>query len=306
MADAASTATVYAKAQVQGTVLANAQGQQTAESQQQIGDAMASMEKAAQNGIPSDPNDQGKLAYTMAVGIAAFAFPPYAALMAALYAAAQPIADALFSVGLLQKPSCTHTGPTVQPSDFGTPPASQNGPQAALWAICADQLARLYNCQGAMPGAIIYDNFQKIWDGSHDQGSGTTFAVFDFAPSFPDSSVIQYFGWDWVSTDPGFRAVQGQMKPLSLHSGAYTGPKEAAETASPAAGKSIVGHASAVAVGGVAAGLIYAVATGRAANAVFDGAWEALKHWVIDAFGAVERVTSPTVAENRRKRRRRR
>lgn len=177
------------------------QGTQTDASWAQIQAAESDILNAAQNGVPDDPNAQGKLAFSIALGVAAYACAPCAGFMAALYELAQAIAPELYNVGLLVPPHCTQTGPAAQYSDWPVPATTTSpGIPAALWPIVVDQITRQANCGPYIPSAMLYQNFAGIWNQAHAPTVNVALAVVPYGGPVPMDGLLEalpYFGVPW-------------------------------------------------------------------------------------------------------------
>src|SRR5579864_6259529 len=156
---------------------------------------------AVQNGVPDDPNAQGKLAFSIALGVAAFACAPCAGFMAGLYALAQAIAPELYNIGLLTPPHCTQTGPAAQTTDWPRPSATiPPGIPGALWPIVVDQITRQANCGAYIPSPILYRNFAAIWNQAHAPTVNVAIAVVPYGGPVPMDNLLEalpYFGMPW-------------------------------------------------------------------------------------------------------------
>jgi hypothetical protein len=190
----------------QAVISANAslgpgQGTQTDASIAQMHAAESDMLSAAQNGVPNDPNAQGQLAFSIALGVAAYACAPCAGFMAGLYALAQAIAPELYNIGLLTPPHCTRTGPAAQTSDWPQPSTTTTpGIPAALWPVVVDQITRQANCGAYIPSAILYQNFAGIWNQAHAPTANVAMAVVPYGGPMPMQNLLEalpYFGMPW-------------------------------------------------------------------------------------------------------------
>jgi hypothetical protein len=174
---------------------------QTDQSWAQMKSAEDVMLNAAQNGVSNDPNEQGKLAFGIAMGVAAYAAPPFAALMAGLYALAQAIAPELYNIGLLTPPHCTQTGPKATIADWGQPEQTKApGIPAVLWASVADQMTRQANCEAYIPSAMLYRSFAGIWNQAHDTTNSFAMAVVNYGGPVPGDHLpeaVPFFGMPW-------------------------------------------------------------------------------------------------------------
>lgn len=181
----------------------------------------------------------------------------------------------------------------------------------------------------SQPDWQVLAHLVRVWNRAHD-GSGNQYVdlsqvdlQFIQPPSFSGGNAFSNTGATLVQYCPAIvwpffmsliRAVVDNApdgvtlvgRSIRIH----TGPiRIGSATAGPTttAGK-VVGHVSALALGGFAGGLMLSIATGRSANAVFDGAWNILQSWAKDAIGAVEGGVkiSTGAAESLGRRRRRR
>ena len=209
----------------------------------------------------------------------------------------------------------------------------------------ATYAAQNMNCKGGVPPGMVVDAVVTMWNQTHSDSASVLILVPPLALyGAGGSSVIIPF-WQNVSNattgnvDPyvyyAFQAtaaipssfnvptVEGEWNEAGMPAVAgtlfgSTAPRlvriNAGSLVDPSTGKApktttVAGHAGAILGGGFVGGMMLAIATGRSANVVFDGAWNILQAWAKDALGAVEGgiKVSTGAAEglSRRKRRRR-
>ena len=212
----------------------------------------------------------------------------------------------------------------------------------------ATYAAQNMNCKGGTPPGMIIDAVVAMWNQTHSNstsvlvlipplalyGAGgaptiipwgqnvsnsTTgnvdpyvYYAFQATAAIPSSFNFPSVEGEWTSfSNPGTPAVApflfGSTPPRMVR--INSGPLVTSAGASGSKTTTVAGHAGAILGGGFVGGMMLAIATGRSANVVFDGAWNILQAWAKDALGAVEGgiKVSTGAAEglSRRKRRRR-
>jgi hypothetical protein len=177
----------------------------------------------------------------------------------------------------------THAGPAI---DYFIPPlAGAPDPTSQVITGTATIIPFWQNVSNSTTGNVdpnVYFAFQPVSSIAAKLNDSSSNVSTYFATYFPAASGL------W-SVSPG--------RIVSLNSGPLL-TDMALSTAS-----SIAKHAAVVGGGAVLGGLIYAWVSGKAVNAVFEGAFGILKGWVGTAAGEVE--GSLAAAETRGRRRRR-
>jgi hypothetical protein len=190
----------------------------------------------------------------------------------------------------------------------------------------ATYAAQNMNCKGGVPPGMVVDAVVAMWNQTHQStatvlvlipplaiyGAGSSPVLIPFWQSVSNATTgnvdpYVYYAFqpvavvnassiysvpmqegDWNS--PGMPAVAGTLfgstppRVVRINAGMLIDPATGAAPKN----TTVAGHAGAILGGGFIGGMMLAIATGRSANVVFDGAWNILQTWAKDALGAVE------------------
>lgn len=177
-------------------------------------------------------------------------------------------------------------------------------PPPGVQQISSDDLQKAVSAGDITGVGKLNDYYDALWQlgaikAWNDSNPGAPMRSVSLDPSIPfgdprGRDVIQLMLWRFRRTLSQYASQYASGAPISI------------QVADPSSSSGSVGavakHAAVVAGGGVAAGLVYAWATGKAIDAVFGNAWSTLSRWGGDAIRAVE---GKGFAAERRGRRRR-